>query len=819
MKTTLKVTPLWLVIGIILLIFFRLYLFKAIFLLVLPGFCILALLSRMSFEKKLLFSVPLSMMIFIYPYFLITRTGIAIQPHLYFLLIPLALLALCLKKKVFSIEYSKSFNLQTAIFGLTLLTIFFIIYNPYSFKEALPLTAGSNDFFTALRIYDQTLEKGVISTWSSSLYSGNHDFYTYPPLAKITLVSLWLLPTESLGMTYNLTILFLYGFMLYATYCLLRFLKLGSNASLLGTCLMIAVPHLAGEVTFSGNFTSPFMYALAPVAIYAMLSIFNDKPHSSIKAVLLYACAINAFALSYHYNAYFLLLAGALACITGLLINKNKKITIRNLMLLLLFTLGFFLSWFVRYIEATPFVILVGWEGNWNTPLSSINEFLKYIAQDTSDDMLTSIFTFSSLFFYLGLVSSILLIRRNKEKTFIERSDLITLVFTLSLLFLFIVEIFPFHTLIPLRNNYYKVFRYFGTILPFFAFGIARLYETLNNYLSQKLKSKYLGVITYFVFILIFSQVIITSANNVFSWLSEEAVIKQENFNSLYDLLKTGPDGRVIIFGSFGPAINPAVSRWAERSLFAGYNFQRHATKLIYNHSVLPITDASSDYLKNVSAIYAFNTWQKSFTNNLVIFTCTEKGVNSYNEIIKLNNYSVLGQAECLGIINPIPLSNYAEEVVLSKVNESQNRDLVIQDIMNKEDGWKVVFTSDEKPEEYYTNIVNDDNISGLNLLTSPLFFNIRSDTEIIIQNPKQGFILVKEAFFPTWHAYQDGKELSVFPSYEGYSIIKSESEEEIIYKSMPLLSESLGLIIFIILLLPLAPFAYKSILSNRAKE
>ena len=93
---------------------------------------------------------------------------------------------------------------------------------------------------------------------------------------------------------------------------------------------------------------------------------------------------------------------------------------------------------------------------------------------------------------------------------------------------------------------------------------------------------------------------------------------------------------------------------------------------------------------------------------------------------------------------------------------------------------------------------------------STPVLWSRPSDTEIVIQ-ARKGYLLVKEAYFPNWHAYQDGKELSVFPSYHGLMIIKSESDSTVRLLFQPHFSEVIGLFIYLLLISFLISYLYMS--------
>ena len=141
MKINVKTTHL-IVLGVLLLLL-RLFLVKFVYLLILPGFCILLLITKFNFKKTLLFSLPLSIVLYIYPYFLITRSVMAISPWFYFL-IPAILAIIIYRKGLISFSFTRKINIKQLVLTLIPLIALSYVFWPYSVRGSVSLTAGSN---------------------------------------------------------------------------------------------------------------------------------------------------------------------------------------------------------------------------------------------------------------------------------------------------------------------------------------------------------------------------------------------------------------------------------------------------------------------------------------------------------------------------------------------------------------------------------------------------------------------------------------------------------------------------------------------------
>ncbi len=734
-KMKIKLNINLLIILIFLLIAYQLYFIKFAYLLIIPGLFIIIILREYDFNKAILFSIPLSLIFYILPYFIITRAGIPI-PYFIYLMMPLLQVIYLFNSKRIKIVLIKKTNLIKTSLIIVILIIFVIVFNPYFLRKAIPLTAGANGLYTIKIIKDSIISKGIVPSWTDHLFAGQHLFYTYPPLAQLSTTFLTLIPTEQLYQTYNNTFTFMTLYLLFSTFMLLKKLGLSSYSSLISLIPLTGFPFIIGELTFAGNITSAFMYSLYPIVLYGLFSLFDKN---KLKELIIYGISFAGFFLSYHYISYFIVISFAFTYLIAIILFKNKKLLTKNVIIYSLISGLLILTWLINYLVFNNYLILSEREGLWNTPLKNITEFLSYItATGTEQDMYKHLVTFTPLFFYLGLISSLMIFRLKKNKLTITKQDFVILLYLIACLFMMIVEIFPFHTLIPLRTHYYLAYRYWIIIIPLMIFSIGRLIDNLLNINKQLL------IPITILFLIIFSGMINYSSINVNSWLNEKAIIDEGSFKSIYDIIKPS-EGRIAIYGIYGPAIIPAISNWTGASMFAGYNFQRHSTRDYYHKIIMPLTDSSMDFLKsNVSSTTIYNTYQKAWVNTLIFNVCNKNGFEAFNKTVQYNGYSLIANSKCIKVLTLTNKSNLAELIT---------------------------------------------NHSGIN-------YHKISDTEYILK-PLTGDVLIKIAYFPKWHAYQDGKELKITKSNDGFIIIHNNSESTIKLVMKPYYSEIITLIIF----------------------
>jgi len=110
-------------------VLYQFFFIKAFYLLFLPGLFFLVLFTDFDFLKALAFSLPVSLILYVLPYFVITRAGLPVN-YVFYLLVPLFMLIYLLVTKRFTFSYSKKFNLVNIVLLIILLSAVSYVYSP-----------------------------------------------------------------------------------------------------------------------------------------------------------------------------------------------------------------------------------------------------------------------------------------------------------------------------------------------------------------------------------------------------------------------------------------------------------------------------------------------------------------------------------------------------------------------------------------------------------------------------------------------------------------------------------------------------------------
>ncbi|MBW2970694.1 hypothetical protein KY320_00885, partial [Candidatus Woesearchaeota archaeon] len=128
---------------------------------------------------------------------------------------------------------------------------------------------------------------------------------------------------------------------------------------------------------------------------------------------------------------------------------------------------------------------------------------------------------------------------------------------------------------------------------------------------------------------------------------------------------------------------------------------------------------------------------------------------------------------------------------------------LTVDEIYSARDGWLVYSFLKNQSDEDYELELND--VGKITSLDYPTVFEyeLTSPGEIHINGNFEGeWIVVKDHYFPTWHAYMGTEELRIEESNLGTLLIKSHAGNEIILKHKPYPFEPLLSIVALIALI-----------------
>jgi hypothetical protein len=307
------------------------------------------------------------------------------------------------------------------------------------------------------------------------------------------------------------------------------------------------------------------------------------------------------------------------------------------------------------------------------------------------------------------------------------------------------------------------------------------------------------------VILAIFFQYFQISVWMIQNYVSEQAPINYNQFASIYDVLKQLPYGRLDEIGIYGGAMTSAFPLFTDKPMLTGW--YPHGS-FNYNKTVKPIHDPFMEFYTDVPAIFIYNQYQKTFTKYIVVYACLQEGFNSYKKGIEplKEKYKVLSfQHDCILILSTQPEPSYVSKVKLFKI-QAKNVDFVQRKILEAENGYLITsLYPNQKIDENLVdgNLIFDtcqtsgkhfcfssldnktvaDIISYFNLTEIPLQFEKPNSERVKVYVNEPGWILVKESYFPRWHAYQNGKELPIYISDMGYLLVNAE-KGEVIFKN-----------------------------------
>lgn len=800
----------------------------------LPGYLFLVVFkNKMKISEKLIFSIPVSLLFVQWPYFIFTRAGLTLNS--YFFYFP-AVLILILVVYDFFLNDSKNLKteLKTFLKGLNKFTknikknilfcsilivcilIFYYIFSPFLLKDAVPLTLGSRYTYET-ELAREGISKGTFPIWSDKWYNGMHMFFSYPPLSYLFPASVGVFTGIETWKIFNLST-FLFTFLFwFALYCFLKYFKLRPELCLLISAIVTFLPI---SIKTNAAFKEVFEHFFIPLFLLSFIKLWNSKQ----KFLFVVTCSM--WIMNYYFNFYVILIPIS-AWIIFNLIKKEKRKNVFHFLISIAVVFLLISSWalpFVYYLKYFPFEYQ---EGGWNRPMSSILEFLNKIASPLDPNKVefkSETFTaMSPQFFYLGLISVLVLLVLGRKKIFKNEVVSMCLLFVFLLAFV-LIELLPIHEIIPYRQIMYGRGYHFSLFLPFLGLGITALF-------SYILKDFKLILAFSIVILLVFLPVFLFSANDSSSFLSEEAVVTREAFAGVYDFLeKQTGEGRFFVFGIYGPGVIPAITYWTKKPAFAGYGFEAHVTKSVYKNLIFPISDASMDYLKqDIDPILAYNIFRIAGVDTLIFNICRNTGKEAYEHLMKYNaTYTELVRGECI-LIFALENQPNIEKTFITKIIDLPENIKTIEDwIKSSEGGFLFTFLKEEIPlNEYSLILVNEgykdvvdetqfkkvvfylsldelgEKLSNLSSSDGALDYQ-RQDNLIRLVSFYEGSVLLKESYFPLWASINIDKK--IYETEEGLMALNVKNKDNIILRfkenEMSLISLIASLLGYIILLI-----------------
>lgn len=789
----------------------------------LPGFLVIYFYRHKSLLEDFLYSVPLSFLLVYWPYFVLTR-GFNLVLKNYFLITPLAistLVSLLNLDKLKKIKFKKpriSVNPEFLLVIIGFITVFLIIYTPFLYLKQNPLTLGAKWVYETHELV-QSIVKGGFVDWSTKWYSGMTTFYSYPPLSylvpaaqsALTGVSAW----KNLNLSlYAFTLLF--GLSLYA---FLKEFKIRREVALLLSLVAITLPITVKVSEVTKTIMDQFFINLFLLSFMRFLK--EPRREALVLTVTLFA-----WFMTYYFNVYVLIFPTLAAlALYFKQVKRKKQVLLWGVLSVVtaLLLSGAWLAPFFSWLEYFPFHHQ---EGAWMSIMDTPAKFFEIVAKPLDFNKLVfNMPTLTSLtpqFFYAGLLSVIVLLTISKKKLSEQNLPGILSLILIGYVFLQFTPVWEF---IPKYEILFgRVYQYY-LLIPLFAFSMGRL---LTDYTKKMGEKKKLLVTT--LVIGLFAHTVIVS-HNMSSLFLYEPIMTERNVKPAYELIyntaEAYPNGRFVVFGIYGPAVIPGLTYWTGKPAFAGYGFESHATTRVYENTILPVQQASMDFIKRNNSILAYNVFRNAGVDLVFADVCTNYGLLSYK--VFYPDYEKK-EGECIKAFH-FNDTSLAQKPVLTKVY-SPAREATILGVLQRKSGYKFTFlANDSLPLSDYDAVLSDtvtdvgldgfngtllfvglredfENIdyekkeylgSGVtsfeNVTLEPQNIGVeRSGNEFVFRNVESGeHVLLKQAYFPKWRAYQSGEQLPIIESYHGYMIVKSQSIGVITFEPAHTMVELVG--------------------------
>ncbi|MFQ6055087.1 MAG: hypothetical protein ACE5J3_03810, partial [Methanosarcinales archaeon] len=710
---------LWLAVFGILLFKFGFILLEFIYILIIPGLCIL-FINGGDIKKFLPFSIPLSILLVHWSYFAFSRIGLHIT-HKYFLFVPFLMLIVTIfylrkigsevKIKFYMPKYeSKEIISFLCSLGTILLFIclIFYIYAPYFFKDAVATSGGSSQLFDNYKTVQGIKENNYVPFWMKEWYCGGPFLYHYSPVSSLIVASMKLFTDQPLYIVHHKLLVFFVLLIGYYSFCFSRYLGLRDISSAFATFLSVSFPYVVWQGC-NGHMRNLMMVSFVILSIFAVFLIYKE---GRLKNIPIYATAFFALTATHFFNIYTLSLPLLVLTALILIIDRKEPYTkkmMMNLVLAVLIFLLFISCWTIPFMsywsEFSPAT-----EGSWNVPASSLKVILDTIAAppvnlNSPESFKVSKNTFTPVLFYGSILLALipfsdLNIRKKKAKLSRERIYINILFFLL--LFFIVCEIFSWHKYIPFRYVFYGAGYQYATLVFFISYNWAFLADTIAKNIDE---TKFVNLIVIGLMLFPFINVINYSKDLNNNYLVERAFIEKKLFAPIYDVMERimDEDGRFAIFGSYGPAIISAACRWTGKSAYAGYSFQGHSTKLFYDNNIQNVFIESNDYPApetKKNGLIAYNLFIKSNVQAIVYIGIVDsngkwtfKGGEGYRATyFKYPDlyYNIVRYPDVekpfLAIVSPKPRPSYAEQVFITDII-SDSKERTIRLIMNTTQG------------------------------------------------------------------------------------------------------------------------------------
>ncbi len=729
--------------AFILYFLFKNPIFFPILLMFVPGF-LLAFFNKFTFFERAALSLPISTIFLLIPNSF-SVIGIPINKTIIVassIVLPLILSFFNFSKFKKEILSLKSSEVCYALFvvGFALFISWFT-WGTLLQGNKLPLT-DQVVHQSYIRTYKETIENYNRYPYWTSEYSQGFPLKMFDsPVYYERVVLNWMLLPGNATLHMNYYNFFCFFILLIGLYALVRRLGWSKIAALVTITLFMINPVLASKCGYSGDMKEQSSFALLMPLLIVFLLLLKER---KLKYAILLGVVVSAY---YMTNFVPLIAHGVMMVIFFLLYKiKEKKLFKKELISygVLVFVVLFFVSF-----RLIPMALSLEYttSGRWSFDYRS--NFFQQIIKPMFSQPKPMTYTHNmGLWFGIAAVLGMVLSLRK----FWSKENYLLLGFW-GMLLLYLVPVLNY----PM--NKVTSHRLIFITLMIFSMFIARIFDLVKG------KLKY-AVPLLFVFLFVIYTP--TTLKQTDAWVNEQA--QNGMFQEYYLALDQLGPGRLINYGIFCYATEPIIPVLSEKLWMISHTTAIGARTI----PQYELKDGSESALNtDYNMTYIVNRMRTTFTRYvMVIKDPRRKGPQTYQSFKQyLSNDSLVIDNEQAAVF-VIPDSNYIEKVV------PVSTQLTRKEIYSAPGGWKVhVLNSSDYILESIEQVSEVPK-------PQPLEYTIVEPGHMEIYGLFKGeWVLVKDHYFPTWHAYQDGKELEIQESNLGILLIKSESGNTITLK------------------------------------
>lgn len=465
-----------------------------------------------------------------------------------------------------------------------------------------------------------------------------------------------------------------------------------------------------------------FSFVFVPFCLLYLFKLFEDK---SLKSVFLAALFLALVLLSHLYSLIVLVIFIFFYAIYKIITDKQKRILIIRKLLLFsaLFLLLTSFCWFVQIKYASFYISSPTQELDFSYSVKYLKDFFT----NQFGDKLDFRFPILLIFGFAGIVSTFLSRRLQKEKVFL-------LIFLVSSLLVAgaVTNFLPLAIRIKFPLAYEYAYNY-GRTMAFIKyvwifFGVIGIYETILLFarLINHILSKCRIVITVkkMKFLISLAAIIIFSTIAVSQYKFSTSQIKDYTafkcFKSQNDELVMNRD-----LTSVAQMIGQNSLRGRIMADFSFYPSEKYILPiLVKDHGFIANFPMDRNQVKakgNIDRLYQANEAVSPDLIGLVDELGVDYIVVNFDNPDGVNAY-------------PYYLENNFEEIYHNQLG-----------LLRRKGVTKIVEPNNEQ---------------------NPIDIKLELPNKIIIKNPQAGqTYAIKENYYPKWHAYQNGKELNIYPS------------------------------------------------------